>query len=683
MGVDTGLLDGLENKVLDLARSRPDSAPAWEELRQELEASGLSPEPPVADPDEARRSAAELRHLVNVFSGVRAAGELPVGDRLTRAGYEIEGRQGTTDAHVRPAFAEALEARASPEQLQRLFPDLWAVDHALWQMLSQKTTTAAVAERWLASPGRRAVQELAVLHGLASADDSAHQCPSPKDLPSTVGPLPADAGDMADAAPEWRELHFAVPGAAFQQWEPARKDDVTAAIAVLVGRRGDPVFLRGAALAWLLRRAATNPIFTIDGAERDLREDLIPALTLAFPAKGDPGWAELRAAAKLETASLNLAAYLVHEQDPAVALPRMWSCARWIQSSTFRSPFFGGDEETLAERLKATLPTEEPDFSARADIFAPGRFRDDGTGYDISEMSFLYGLWSHYFTEADVPQLTPTPMPIVNALRRLASRTLNAFEAKLETDFLNLSLEHDTKQTSAAAPSLTSNLFAFDSPSIAPPVLARTLLTINAISWFTDLPRPAQDETLTLLKSNPTRYNWFSFALYREVGDLSSTLREKCVDAWKAVADAIDEKFTVEQEYGIILLGTALIPEFDVVDRERLLAIVSRAPVDNMSRAYEKIASGADKVGNRDLWKRAMDSLMKMVEETGDVDPKDRLRAALLALRRLSATTTMERDAYLNRLAGLSGSSPFKDNIQLRRELRRLGVKLPDSKERP
>jgi hypothetical protein len=71
----------------------------------------------------------------------------------------------------------------------------------------------------------------------------------------------------------------------------------------------------------------------------------------------------------------------------------------------------------------------------------------------------------------------------------------------------------------------------------------------------------------------------------------------------------------------------------------------------------------------------AMDRLLKMAGEA-QVDTQERLKAALLALRRVSARSPdhPDRPPYLHKLAALISRPPFSQSVAFRRELRRLGV---------
>ena len=596
--------------------------------------------------------------------------------QTARAGYLIEGERGVSEARVRPAFAQALVVHASSSSLLRDFPDLWAVDLGLWQQLvSGARDFRALALTWLSSPGRRLVQDLSVLHH----DDSPQKRQfgasdfSQERLESVTGPLPFQSPASDLRGKPWHELHAAVPGGALLGWWPSN-EDVSSVLRILEGRRGDPVFLRGAALAWLLDRAATQPIYALEELQRDLREDLVLAFTSGFPDTRDESrFAQLRAATRLETVCLQHAARITVREGVCDAA-YCWNVARWLQGCTFRSPFLGGDEEALTARLRALLPPDAPVIPSREDVLDPSLFKDDGGGLDLAELALVAGAARHYWPEASHSQLRPTPLPLVNALRRVAARVLNAGEAKAEA-LLERALAPGP-DIAEAEPSVL-NALRWEAPHLAPPLVARWLMSNHRIAWLLHASPEARNECLRLFVQKPERHEWLAFALYNEGRDLDVTTRAKAAECWREAVQ-LTQGYLGSQG-ALTLMAAGLLDQLSTEEALHAALMAQQAAPDWRHRTLEALAEAAEKQDLFPPWAAALDGLLRMCEDER-LEVQERMKAALLALRQASATHRPERTEYLQRLANVAFQPPFNQNVALRRELRRLGLSpAPDS----
>jgi hypothetical protein len=665
-------LNELECRAVELAARGSREAADWESLRDDFQHLRFPGCPPL-DPDAARESAEELRQLTVTLGQQPSSAPITwAAEQLPRAGYFIEGERGTQEAHVRPAFAQALAARASGAELRRAFVDLWSVDLGVWrQLVSGPREHRALAHAWLTSPGRRLVQDLSVLGLLPGEHPPGAGEFSAERLIEATGPLPLEEHPGSGAEP-WYELHAAVPGAALSAWRPAT-DDVSDILRILEGRRGDPVFLRGAALAWLLDRAATNPLYDLNGLQRDLREDLLLAFINGFPDKDESRYSMLRAAARLETACLLHAARLVPLKE-AQSSARCWNLARWLQSCTFRSPFFGGDEESLAARLRALLPPGSEAIPRREDVLDPGRFGEGEEGLDIAELALVAGAARHYWPDAEHPQLLPTPLPLVQALRRVASRTLNEGERQAEALLQRLQAPPSTEGAlggEARAPVKVENALGWTAHHVAPPLVARWLMTHHRIAWLGQAPSETQRECLSLFEEDPDRHEWVAFAIYAEGEQLEPGLRLEVPSIWNRVVRATGGR--VGSKGALALMAMGVVDRLSGDEEARVAELLREAEPSWRHRGFEALAEAAEKHGRSTSWRAALDGLLAMCADES-LDVQERQRAALLALRRASATSRPERTEYLQRLASLASRAPFNQNVALRRELRRLGL---------
>jgi hypothetical protein len=403
----------------------------------------------------------------------------------------------------------------------------------------------------------------------------------------------------------------------------------------------------------------------VDGLQRDLREDLPLAFLNGFP--DEPRHGSLRAAARLETACLLHAARLATaEGEPSTA--RAWSLARWLQSCSFRSPFFGGDEEALAARLRALLPSEDSALAPGHDVLDPRRFDEDGQGLDIAQLALVAGAAAHYGPDARHPQLLPTPLPLVHALRRVASRTLNKAEEEAEA-----LLEHIL-----ATPSPTGNALGWRARHIAPPLVARWLMTHHRIAWLRASPPEVRQECLQRFERNPSHHEWVAFAFYAEGHELDDASRGQAAESWQRVVESTGGR--VGTQGALALMAAGVLDQLAGEEPRRIIPLAMQAAPIWRHRALDALAEAADRHALAEPWCAALECLLEMSADEG-LEAQERLKAALITLRRASASSQPERAGFLQRLASLASRPPFSQNVALRRELRRLGLSpAPDSK---
>lgn len=633
-------LDALEAHALGLLREG--AGAGWEQLLAAIDRierdAGLYQPPPLLDPSEGRCSSAELRRLIDAARG--AAPETP--PPRTRAGYALEGTPAG-EARVLNAFAAALGARG----LREGFPDLWAVDAALWKELD-KANVPELACLWLESPGRRLIQDIGVLSLLPHVGAL-----GASDLSSSR--LDAAAGlHLSEAPREHRELHLAVPGDALDEWEPAPADkgeQVLRALHLL--EEGSPLGLRSAALAWLLNRAADDPFYTVDGIRRDLRDDLPVRLTWALAT-----WLpKTRADAiprRLETLALQHAARIVAADPSKDATRRGWAIARWLQGCLRRSPFYGADEEVLAAHLGARLPAEPTPVPEGADALHPARFSLDEGGLDVAEIAFMAGVLAHYQRARD-HTLLPTPVPLVHWLQWLAGRPV-----------------HLAAEEADAALAAGRNALGWPEgyPS-APPLAARRLMTDLRIGWLAHVRDGAQLDSIDRFARDPAHHAWLAFAIQREGQHLSSELRALAVEVFRKLGAA-----SQVQPHVLATFGIGVLEGLTDQEAEQILDLAARADPSWRPFVVDALVDAAERAGRDAIWARSIERLLALMQEP-HLDDKARLNAALFALRRASASKHAGRDAALSCIAALASVPPFSDHLGLRREIRRLGLSTP------
>lgn len=558
-----------------------------------------------------------------------------------RAGYRLLAQIGEVEV-IEPVFAQALAAGLEHAELTKLFDHLWGVDLAVWRRLGD-ATHAELAQLWLTSPGRRLVRRPETLEGLrepsiaARVDAAAILEPSEQFEVATRKPSPKGLS-------RWFDLHRSIPGGAMQAWAPKHGDgderDVPLALARL--ERGSPHSLRGAALGWLLGRAADRPHVEIDGVHQNLRESLPGYLAIALQV--DESHEDF--SARLEEQALQHAALIA----PA-SVRRAWHIARWIHGCLVRSPFAPGREEALHAKLMALLPSErapiEPD-----DPLHPSRFGFEGLR--IADLSLVAGAWAHYGRDKGEP-LQPPPLPLVNALRRLAERELSENERAAE---LALARGH-------------ANELRWTAQHVAPPWVARWLLTQWRIDWLDKVSAPVVDECLQALRDG-SRFDWFAHVARVEGPRLPEPLQARAHELWRAMMTEAKPRHDVAAS-----LAIGLQARLDASERELAFVAIEGSPLlwqPFLWGAWAESALGGERMP---IARPALDALLELARSASTDEV--RLNAALLLLRRTAQMRgTPERAHFLAALAELGQTPPFRGHPGLTRELRRLGA-LPTS----
>ena len=161
-----------------------------------------------------------------------------------------------------------------------------------------------------------------------------------------------------------------------------------------------------------------------------------------------------------------------------------------------------------------------------------------------------------------------------------------------------------------------------------------------------------------------------AFAVYSEGEQLDPGLRLEVPSIWKRVVRATGGR--VGSKGALALMAMGVLEVFSG-EEARVAELVREAEPRWRHRGLEALAEAAEKHGRSTPWRAALDGLLEMCADES-LDVQERQGAALLALRRVSATTRPERTEYLQRLASLASRAPFNQNVALRRELRRLGL---------
>lgn len=637
---ETQLAD-LEKAVLDAVVSRgvlPDLTSLSDDLAR-------------LDPDEPRRSFAELRLLARAIDPAVPSLITPQS-APGRAGYSFVG-QGD-DARAWPAFAAAL---ADGSALGEAARDLWAIDAGLWLSIGQKARRE-LARDWLSSPGRRLVQDLSLLEVLGGPKSEQNPDFSAVDmrwerlldcagaeLRNGFGPEHARLHQtsplrMPEWRPNWSPDAAAKPPDAAATANPGSAD---AATALFMLEQGTPALARAGALRWLLDQAVRAPVVTIAGIQRDIRQDLPVLLAMALDSNS-PTAAETAHALEVEALCLAHAARIAQAMRQVDDVVGTWHIARWIQSATSRSPFYGGDNATLAVRLRVLL--HEPASADAAPALAPARF--GGLGIDIADFAWVAGAFCHY---SGGPGLRPTPLPLVEKLRSIAHRTLRPGELAAEEALFR-----------EPADERPDWLF-----HVAPPLMARQLLSENLmVTWLASAPKDVVQELGEALSQHPERLEWLALAMLNEGEGLSTEMAAPFLVNWRQGALA---KWEPPARAAFSVGLSALWQEVDLEPALAEIASAGEFAPDLLNRVAQRAEGRSEP-----LWAKAFEAATTALLGIAG-DP-----AASIAARRSAIAFALRRaqgqdPSLLTKVLELAALPEFHAYISLQREIRRLGLR--------
>ncbi|HFE43999.1 MAG TPA: hypothetical protein ENJ18_00705 [Nannocystis exedens] len=578
-----------------------------------------------------------------------------------RAGYRLISRPGEP-VRIEPSFACALAADLAKPDLCRLFDHLWGVDYALWKKLPTHSS-AELAEHWQRSLGRRLVRDPGLLKDLRRAN-SRTEFDLEELWAASGAEVPLDR-DNDSVHSRWLDLHASLPGEAMSHWVPKRgPEDAATAFARL--ERGSPYSLRGASIGWLLNRAVDRRRIDLAGVRQDLREILPARLALALQDEVDRPRDQEHFAARLEEATLRHAAWIIEKErhndssndnnnNKPGRILGAWHVARWIHGCLIRSPFTASDDERLHADLVALLPKEDPPLKPDDDPLHPGRFGGGGEhGLRIEDVALVSGVWVHHNRSGR--RLSPTPTPLVQALRKLAERCLRTGERDAEASFARAH----------------SNELGWTAPHFAPPWLARWLLTEWHLPWLARVHDEVVSEyleTLETLAEDP-RFEWLAYVWRSEGDELSEAQRARALHAWRSLVRSPEVS-----PQAVASMATGLLRELTPSDRQGALSHLEKAASEWRPFLWDAWVEAALR---HDLMALAEQGLAGLAEltETQDQDRQARLNAALFLLRRAAALRGHDLGTkVLEQLQQIAKEPPFSDHHGLQRELRRLGVR--------
>jgi hypothetical protein len=603
-----------------------------------------SEKPPRLDPDDPRASLAELRAL---------EGQLPepptLDAKALRMGWIVDSGEVEQEARAWPMLAKALHEGAT--LASDWLDDLALMDAALADPASQpgRSSSESLVQRWLRSPGRRLVTDLSLLDRLR--DDE----PLAGATELTWGALTSAAGasrGAKGACAEWRALHTMLPGAAGDpEWAPEVKDTANgpdAAEALFLLEQGETAFGRGAALAWLLNRAATAPVVQIAGLRRDVREELPTRLALLL-SQDTHQERHLRTMAELEHISLRHAALIANKRHPDAPIAEIWHVARWIQGIVLRSPFFGGEPEGVSARLRARLPKDPPEVTPQLPALHPARFaREAAEGLPLGDMGVLIGLIRHLVTTNKLHDRLPGPL--LEWLVKLAGRPCTKPEWAAERAPRRDGWPH---------------------PHVAPPLLARWILTqIARVPWLGAANEKAQEEAVEALGEMTEEKPWPALSIEREGGALKDSVALLAVKAWR---EGIGKNAPA---WAVSSVGLGLVNRLEPQDWERLLdqicAVAGEWRVKLLPRFIERARALSHEQDRSPLVERAVVALAELTNDSANVGDLVRLEAAARTIEQVRGRAVPGAERALAILHAASRRPPLNGQPSLLAALRRL-----------
>jgi hypothetical protein len=670
---DAARVDSAERKLILVCQGKLSLG----DVRREIE--DLSAEPESLQVDGRRRSGLEVRLLLRVLDRNLPRLKLPSSSSPPRCGYQVYADRRVVSLLPRFAFDLAERRR----DLLSRFSDLWAVDWLVVDRLLQNMEPRFIVEAWLSSPGRRLLRDVAILGQvpLEHTDCSAEDMPTDWSwarLRTAAGPIVRDPSNPFQK--EWEQIHKALPGKSLLDWAPLHEAPV--AVMQLL-EDGLPLSVRAAAMTWLLNQSMEHPQYHDDETAHDLRDDL----PLRLRSTLSPDLAAATSAAtslaslaedidtsvrwrrewshRLECCALLHAAHLygpVLGQGGKGGVLDAWRTARWLVSCLLRSPFLGGDQEALTVRLEALLPEPLPVATEQEHPLHPARFHWGGSSVNLAELLFVSAVYSHYHGRGETsPKLLPMPMPLVEALERIAGRVTNAGERAAEASL--------ARSVSMVDPT-------WNAPHLAPPLLARYLLTARRHAWLSKVPAAVQQEMLACLAATPKRFrDWVPLAFHSSGAQIESEIQEQARGVWASLI-----KNTVCDEtdcamYGLMAAG--LLSNLTLEERRDAIELGKQAAPQWRASVLSQIWEAAAKTSDHETVRAAVNALeaQMLSNRLWDTDRRlDAAHALLTLVGRSAGLAPQEQRVLLERLAQHCSGPPFSSNLALRRSLRALGI---------
>ncbi len=567
---------------------------------------------------------------------------------------------------VYPAWARHLAQRATRRKPSKEpFGDLWAVDFAHWkESWTSGNEPFELARQWLTSPGRRLMQDPGLLRHAPEEGEGPHGAVewTVERILSAAGVVPGETpGERTPRLPkraheawlDWLGLHLSVPGLT-AGWAPAR--GIGGALEIM--ETGDPITMRGAALTFLLGRAAEQPVFKLGDFQQDLRSLLPASIAIAFPSPHKGEASPERFSIRLEELLLHFACKLTLQRSD-LTIQERWRVARWLHQCLLRSPFFGEDIETWVARLEAMLT---PSSSTEATSAGTGLLDPVGiAALGLKEVALTTGAAQHEGAES---VLTPAPLPLIQALSRVALRPMSDVEKELEIA-LGLAL----KEKGLVRGQDPLDEWPFD--HVSPTLLAQSVLTGRGVNWV-GMSKPARlGGWLDWMAQHPQGMEWLGRALSMDPRSLSEPLQRVILKRWGRIAESHATPH-LKAMTGLSVLG-----KMKEAQIKRVAALIEDCDVAWQASLWSRCADGWSQ--DEGLVTMALARLVHLAETEatrGKQGESVSLNAAYFATRslqrsrgRLSEPLSRLKD----RLLALASRSPFADHDSLRRELRRLG----------
>ncbi|MEP7122662.1 MAG: hypothetical protein ABJE95_17190 [Byssovorax sp.] len=642
----------LHDAVLSAIRGRRDAGPedsAWlANLAAALPVGAK--EPPQLDDPAPEANLCEALLLAFAATGERLDDDLrevvidiqKLGvDSPRRLGHIIQRVPGKSEAQLFPIFAAILAQGARHDALSFANDLGW---DALLQAraASPNVTVAELARLALDSPARLLARRPEAIRDFAVGDPAARGESAPSRLLAAAG-VPDEAVPLSVAPGASAARVGAVPGAL--QPSTALRDMITA----------PTTWKRNEALLGLLMGERTG---RVAGVELDLHRDASARIASALPGPreeltpGSDRGARPSDWIRLEIAALHHGAVLAKRAMPReVDRPRRvlaaWVLGDWIGRVLRESPFFGADPELLAARLEAVLPSPIP-CDDNDDALWPAAMGTDLSSIHLDE------LWLIRTLVVAQDKWEP-PGAVLDGLRRLADRPLNAAERRAEAD-----LEEGR------------NALNWPGEHLAPPLAARWLLHLHRAEWLSRIHVDAQQETLRFLEtwiagSHPKRGVWVMLALYREAPQLRA-LADVTKKIWTSAAERDDLESEMGDALGpFCLWGSTYLATLEPKHAAILARLATQTSASWRVGVLMTIAEAQQASGASIAAREALLGLIKSTSE-GSL----RLPAAVAAIQLGRKLPEAEREPFLNRVDALLRGD-LRAHPSVRVELKRAG----------
>lgn len=448
----------------------------------------------------------------------------------------------------------------------------------------------------------------------------------------------------------WRALYAAGPGNRLRGAPPASDGVDSDFVTVTLGVSA---FVCAAALGRLLDLAASSPLYTAaDGKQRDLR-DALPVLVARVLNAHEHRDLDLEvrdASLATERALLGFVLRRI-TRTGATELDAcaVWTIVRWLSVVLVGAPTSLGSMHTITGWIDGLDRDVLP--AAHEDALAPMHFTATDEPVSLASFAWMEAIVGHHLRMRTLGREPWSCPPMQRWLREEAARQSTPHERAMEQ---SLSEGH--------------NACGWEAPHIAPPLVARWVLTRARVPWLDAASVEALDECVALLRETPRRCAWLCSAALHASKDLSMSARNALASVWR------DAKTDDIPAHLLATLAVSLVEVMEAGDLERLREQFRAALPSWMPFVLDALLDASVRSSRTDVGVLAENEMRSWIVRE-DAETSIRVNASVLLAQRARSLPWVDGAEFSKWFLTATAKAPLRDNLAVRREIQRIDVR--------